>query len=133
MFPETGKHRQSGLGLIAALFLIVVVALLVAAILSLVRTSGTAFSQDVMAQRALMAAESGVQLSLNRLYAPVGVGACFDATWNFTQDGLSSCSAIVSCTQDVVGSDVYYTIESTGHCDNGSNVAERSVVVRSQP
>jgi len=133
MYPEHLPTTQRGLGLIAALFLIVVVALLVAGILSLVRTSGQSFAQNVKAQRALMAAESGAQLSLNRLYAPLGVGACTNTTWNFTQPGLESCVAVVACSAENVNTDTYYTLESHGHCESGSEIAERRVILRSKP
>jgi len=133
MYPEFSPTTQRGLGLIAALFLIVVVALLVAGILSLVRTSGQSFAQNVKAQRALMAAESGAQLSLNRLYAPLGVGGCNNTTWNFTQPGLENCVAVVTCSAENVSSDIYYTLESHGHCESGSEIAERRVILRSKP
>ncbi len=135
MYPDSTPEKQSGLGLIAALFLIVVVALLVAGILSLVRTSSLSFAQDVLAHKALMSAESGAQLSLNRLYQPFSgaAGTCSAKNWSFTQPGLENCVATVTCVADVVAAETYFTLDSHGRCDNGSGIAERRVLVRSKP
>jgi MSHA biogenesis protein MshP len=66
MFPE----RQRGIGLIAAIFLIVVVASLAVGVASLVRSGAAGYVQDVLAYKAFLAADSGAQLSLNRCLRP---------------------------------------------------------------
>lgn len=124
--------RQAGLGLIAAIFMIVVVALLISAILSMVRTSSMAFAMDVLSYKALLAADSGAQLSLNKIYAPSGVGTCVDTTWILNTDGLDSCRAVVQCSTESVLGATYYTLQSAGRCELGSDIAERHVVVRSK-
>ena len=118
--------------MIAAIFLIVVVSLLAGAILSMVRTSSMAFALDVVSYKALLAADSGAQLSLNRLYAPSGIGTCVDRTWALDMAGLESCQAIVSCTSESVASETFYTFESAGRCESGSVIAERHIVIRSK-
>lgn len=128
MFP-----KAAGMGLVSAIFLILVVAVLVVAILSMVRTSGDAFAQDVVAQRAFLAAQSGAELGLNRVFAPAGSGACNNWNWDLTEAGLTSCQAVVRCSSEVVAAVSYYTLESAGRCDLGGVVAERHLLVRAQP
>lgn len=127
------RARQRGLGLVAAIFLIVVVAFLVTAIMRMVRTSGDAFAQDVINNRAFLAAESGAQLGLNRVFAPVGAGACGNWVWDLTALGLPACQATVSCRTEVVQTVPHYTVESDGRCDVGGFVAQRRVLVRAVP
>lgn len=117
----------------SAIFLILVVAVLVVAITRMVRTSGDAFAQDVITHRAFLAAESGAQLGLNRVFAPSGVGSCGSWTFDFADAGLPACAATVSCLSDVVAATTYYTLTSAGRCDVGGFVAERRVLVRAQP
>ena len=124
---------QRGLGLVAAIFLIVVVAVIVAAITRMVRSSSELFAQDVVSHRAFLAAETGSQLGLNRLFAPAGVGSCASWNWDLTAFGLAQCSATVSCRAELVGGESIYTLESDGRCDVGVHVSERSVLVRAQP
>ncbi len=125
--------RQRGIGLVAAIFLIVVVAALVTAIVRTVRTSADAFSLDVVSQRAFLAAESGAQLGLNRVFAPSGTPACGNWTWQLDAVGLASCRAEVACRSEVVDGTPYYTLESDGRCDVAGVVAERRVLVRATP
>jgi MSHA biogenesis protein MshP len=109
------------------------VAFLVTAIVRMVRTSGEAFAQDVTNHRAFLAAESGAQLGLNRVFAPVGSGACGNWVWDLTALGLPACQAIVTCRTEVVQAVPHYTVESDGRCDVGGYVAQRRVLVRAVP
>lgn len=131
MSPD--RRSQQGIGLIAAIFLIVVVAGLMVAITRMVRTSGDAFAQNVVSHRAFLAAESGAQLGLNRVFAPAGTGSCSDWTWNLDDVGLRACSAEVTCRSVVVDGTPHYTLESGGRCEQGSFTAERRVLVRAVP
>lgn len=125
--------RSRGMGLVSAIFLILVVAVLVVAITRMVRFSGEAFAQEVMSNRAFLAAESGAQLGLNRLFAPEGTGSCSNWTWDLSSTGLNHCQASVACRSEVVGTTSYYTLESSGRCVVGGSIAERQVLVRAQP
>ncbi len=127
------RHRQRGLGLIGALFLILVVVLLVAAIHRTVVLGARGTSLSVMNHKALLAAHSGAQLSLNRLYAPLGTGNCAAAVWDLQNvAALRNCNAAVSCRADVVRGVSYFTIESTGACQDGAVSAQRQVLVRTR-
>ena len=131
MFPS--RRSQQGLGLMAAIFLIVVVAALVVAISRMVRTSEGAFAQDVVDNDAFLAAESGAQIGLNRVFAPSGAPSCTSWTWDLASAGLANCQARVDCRTEVVGGTPHYTLESNGRCDAGGVVAERQVLVRAVP
>ena len=94
MFP----NRQRGIGLIAAIFLIVVVASLAVGVASLVRSGAAGYVQDVLAYKAFLAADSGAQLSLNRVFAPEGTPSCSNRVFPFSEPGLEGCEATVSCS-----------------------------------
>ena len=124
--------RQEGLGLVSAIFLILVVSVLVLAIVRTVRTSAEIFTLDVVSHRAFLAAESGAQLGLNRLFPPTGSGTCVDRVWLLDDVGLASCQASVACRSESVAGLSYYTLESDGRCDVGGVVAERRVLLRAR-
>jgi MSHA biogenesis protein MshP len=124
------RSRQRGVGLIAAVFLIVVVAALAVAIASLVRSNSNSFARDVLSYRAFLAADSGAQLALNRVFAPVGAPSCATRTYAFTQTGLEGCRAIVTCSALVVAGQQRYDVESHGRCTTATDVAERRIDVR---
>ncbi len=131
--PGQQGPRQRGMGMVAAIFLITVVALLSVAIMRSVRTSSTAFALDVVAHRAFLAAESGAQLSANRLFAPSGTPSCSNQSYDLDGFGLSSCRATVSCRSEPVDGEPLYTLQSAGRCDSGGIVAQRQVLVRMAP
>ncbi len=129
MYPD----RAQGFGLISAIFLIVVVALLALAVASLVRTSSAAYSQDVLSVQAFAAAESGAALGLNRVFAPYGSGSCSDRTFEFSEPGLNGCSAEVRCQQTVIDDLPHYDLVSLGRCIAGGGSAEREILLRARP
>jgi MSHA biogenesis protein MshP len=127
------RRKIEGAGLIAAIALIVVVAVLVLAITRTVQFGAENLGIDVLDQRALLAAQSGAQLGLNRIFAPQGVGSCANMNFDLSGlPGLNICTTQVACTSVVVRSEPYYTIESTGTCATGDLQATRSVRVRAR-
>ena len=126
MFPD----RQRGIGLIGAIFLIVVVASLAVGVASLVRSGAAGYVQDVLAYKAFLAADSGAQLSLNRVFAPEGAPSCVSRVFSFSEPGLEGCEATVSCSAVSVSGVMRYDLESRGRCTTGTEVAERRIAVR---
>lgn len=124
------RSRQRGIGLIAAIFLIVVVASLAVGVASLVRSGSTAYVQDVLAYEAFLAADSGAQLSLNRVFAPQGTPSCGNRAYTFATPGLVGCRATVTCSAVFVGGELRYDLESHGRCTSGAENAERRIAVR---
>lgn len=131
MYLEAPK-AQRGLGLISALFLILVVALMVMANTRSVVGAADAFGQDVLAQKALLAAETGAELNLNRIYAPLGSGACGDATWDLSALGIPNCRVETTCVVLLVSGEPLYEVRSTGSCEGGNTLAERRLLVRAR-
>ena len=129
----SNPHQQRGIGLVAAIFLIMVSALLSLAIARSVRTSSGAFSVEILSERALLAAESGAELSLNRLFAPSGASNCTAQNYPLTDLGLPACNASVRCDAVTVDGGDFFTITSDGRCDAGDLIAHRQVIVRAQP
>jgi len=120
-----------------ALFVIVIVGLLAAALGRLLLDSGEKVTVEVLGVRALMAAQSGVEQGLYQLY-PNGIWQATSADTNgktgcdkvstnlsFSTDGLRGCTAEIACTTLSVtsGAVTSYRLASTGRCDGGGSLA----------
>jgi MSHA biogenesis protein MshP len=134
------SHRlcraQSGFGLPFTIFILVVLATIGLAVTALEQSSAEMVAFDVQSTRAFMAAESGVELGMNRLIPPAAAASdCsngfFTATPSvtFSAAGLETCTATVTCRVDSAGGDDYYSLTSRGSCGTGLDLAERVVVV----
>ena len=126
-------RRQAGIGLMSAIFLIVVVSMLAVAITGMVTTSSEEFAQHTIDQNALLAAQTGVQLGLNKVFAPAGAGVCANWTFDLESIGLRSCQAAVQCRSVVVASDTHYTLVSDGRCEVVGFSAQRRLEARAKP
>lgn len=131
------KFQQEGLGLPAAIFIIVIMALISVAINSLVQQNAQSFEEEINLTRAFYAAESGAGFAMNRIFPPeeyssYAGGNCPNAaadTYDFDQDGLNQCSVAVTCesvTIPPITGTTYATITSTGTCGD----VERTIQVR---
>jgi len=129
-------NRQHGIGLPATVFLISILALIVAAMSDLTEQSGLGFGQDYHAMQAFYAAESGAQVALNRVL--VGGQACSGALTAIDFDaggpnpGLNNCSVTLNCSQVSVDSVNYYTFLSTATCGTGFERSQRSIQVQAK-
>ena len=126
--------RQSRLSIPAALFVLVVVAMLGAAMHKILSQGQLSIAREVVAMRALMAAESGIERGLNQvlevnpasctgnLSAPPASLNPLISAWSLSVAGMTQCSVNVSCgvTQHDSDSDGivenYYTLRSSGRC-----------------
>lgn len=128
------RFWQSGIGLPAAIFVIILMVIISIAVNRLVGQNARTFEEQINLARSLYAAESGAGLVMNQIYPPeefpaYGGGACpvSPVTYNFTVDGLNQCAATVSCDSSVViGGKTHAAIESVGACGN----VQRTVRVR---
>ncbi|MCB1644177.1 MAG: pilus assembly PilX N-terminal domain-containing protein [Pseudomonadales bacterium] len=128
------KRRQSsGIGLVGAVFLMVVVSLLSVGLSKVLESNALSRSYDTVSSRAFFAAESGAQLAVNRTVPPAGGGSCASRTFSFPESALLGCSASVTCSSMLVQGETYYTLTSTGQCGAGDIVAQRIVQVRVKP
>lgn len=134
MYPEYSFRHQYGAGLPVALFIITVLALLVAAMAQLQVSSGQAVSLQIQSQRAFFAAESGAQVAVRDV---LDAGSCsaLGNPLDFTEAALDGCSASLSCESVTAnvhgpGGNTIFSIASTGQCGSGVDQATRIIEVR---
>lgn len=125
------KHsvNSKGFSLVAALFIIVALGLLAAAMYRMNQTSNVAVAQEVLSIRAFFAAESGAHTAAMQIFPLSGGGACNNQTINFTASGLIGCRAIVQCASFVADGETYYSVSSEGQCGSGDLQTSRTVEV----
>lgn len=126
--------RQRGVSLVAAIFLVVVLAFLAVAIVTVTSTQQAAFGLDVQGTRAYLAARSGVEWGLHRqlrsaALCPAATGAM--SKWSFAMPAnttLSPYTVTVTCTTTVLGAIKRYRMRSVacnqpvaGECPNANN------------
>ena len=128
--------KQRGIGLPMALFIITVLAMIIAAITDLEESSGVGFSLDINSMRAFYAAESGAQVAMAEIFPASGGGggscASVAASHTFNQLGLNGCKAELACSSVTVDSVDYFTLTSTGSCGSGLDQAVRVIDVRAR-
>jgi len=142
MYPEFNTAtKQAGFSLPIAVFILVIMSLLAAAIVQLSSRNNLSSAQEVFSTRAFYAAESGASWAMSQLFfnatgsatkafSDIQCGSPVNGkTLNFTAAGLGGCSATLSCSVDTVGSTGYYRIVSTGVCGTGQVQARRVVEV----
>ena len=131
MSPDVRQPRRAGgSALMIALFVIVVMALLAAAMGRFLTDSSEKNTVEVRSVRALLAAQSGLEVALYRLFPtrtlaqPTPPAVCpATSTLNFASNpGLTNCQAVVRCAMVPVtynGSVTNgYRLESVGTCGN---------------
>jgi len=127
-----------------AIFILVIMALLAAGIIGLASQSNRSALQEEFSNRAFYAAESGASWAVTRLLTETGMASKVDSDSactfinagtngqiNFSADGLSDCSAQVSCDldEDVTTNISYYKINSAGSCGTWALRATRRLEV----
>ena len=123
--------RHKGFSLPMAIFILVIMALLAAAAVSILGKGQAGISQEIMSTRAFYAAESGAQSVLNQLFPLNGAAANCSAgsSVNFNSTGLNSCNANMTCTATTIGSETFYIVNSTGTCSTGSITTVRDIQI----
>lgn len=131
-------NRQRGLGLVAALFAITVMALIAVGMTNLSVTAQQSYGVEIQSSRAFMAAQSGAELELNRLMPPAtypNATPCLSDTpivgtpYQFSGSGLQGCFANVSCQtiSAATASVLVHRVESEGRCGGGVDQVTRKV------
>lgn len=126
--PKFRKH-QEGISIISAIFLIVMLAGLGAAMLNISGAQHTSSALDLEGVRAYRAARAGIEWGVHRIVnAPA---TCFDSPSTFSaQPGvapsLAAYTIVVTCEQTQTGGLIVYQITSTacnqpaaGNCAGG--------------
>ncbi|MBT6578839.1 MAG: hypothetical protein HOO01_01105 [Cellvibrionales bacterium] len=142
--------KQRGLSIPTALFVLVVVAMLGAAMQKILSQGEQSIAREVLSMRALMAAESGIERSLHQVLE-INPASCTGSlnnppssltplisAWSLLIAGMSSCDVNVSCGVAQHDSDGdgtlenYYTLRSSGQCGPPADRAFRLVEVQAR-
>lgn len=124
--------KQQGFSLPMAVFVIVIMAVIGTAAVSVLTTGQRSSADQIIATRSLYSAESGAQWVLSQLFPLDGSPAnCLNSYpgLNFNATGIAGCSASTSCSSATVSGKTYYTIDSTGRCDFSSSSASRRIQI----
>jgi len=130
-----GVYQQTGMGLPAALFLIVIMVMIVAAINKINEMNAAAYGREWLSMSAFYAAESGAQTAaMYVLNTNVVTPTCDNNFINgLTPAGMSFCSINVTCSSQNVDAENYFTLTSTAQCGAGRDAATRVVQLRLKP
>lgn len=127
--------RQRGLGLVAAIFVITVMALLAVGLSNLVVTGQQTQGQEVLSVRAFLAAQSGAEIGASQVLLPDGPVCTppavneplVDSSLSLPGSGLSGCRVAVSCSSFTLTetATTYYRLVSEGRCGSEPDLAVR--------
>lgn len=124
---------QKGIGLPAAIFVITLMAVIAVAVNLLVSQNADSLDEEVRLTRAFYAAESGAGFAMHLMFPPqdfpnytsAAVCPTVARTYEFTMEGLGSCSVDISCVIDATVDSVnYYTLTSVGQCGDISRTVQ---------
>ncbi|MGL4205502.1 MAG: MSHA biogenesis protein MshP [Aeromonadaceae bacterium] len=130
------RPSQSGSAVLIALFVIVIVGLLAAALSRLLLDASEKVTVEVLGVRALMAAQSGLEQGLYQLYPngswqaalpdTNGKSGCarVSTTLLAGNEGLSGCSVTIACSALTLSSGALtsYRLTSSGLCNGGGSL-----------
>lgn len=135
------NHKQKGFSLPIAVFVLVIMALLAAALVQISSRSNLAAAQEELSNRAFFAAESGASWAMSLLFfnaagaadkahsdtacAAIGAGSPL----SYTTRGLYTCTATIACSSQLVNLTSYYSINSQGRCGTGAVQGIRTIQV----
>jgi len=131
--------KQSGSTLIMAIFIIIVISLLGASLMSLQRNAAESTSYEVYAARAYLAAYSASEIALMKLF-PLGSSAAVETSCSETAEavtlpgddetaGFHGCSALYSCSVISAATVTRYQITSTASCKSNEIITRRQIMV----
>lgn len=148
MSPQSRRSRQSGVSLILAIFILVVLSLLGAAMINILSASGESVAREVLSTRALFVAESGAQRALGEIFPPgsttgqtavcdalqAAAGADYPASSLAGIQGCSTLQAEIDCSRVFIAATGtnYFTLTSTGRCGPSGSEAVRVVEIQAR-
>lgn len=91
-------RKSAGVALVTAIFLLVVLAGLAVAVVSLTTTQQASMTQDELGARAYQAAKAGIQWALYEKLQQVPAVACPAASFALPAGSLSAFTVTVTCT-----------------------------------
>lgn len=130
-------QKQQGSMLVVAIFILVVMGLLVAGLLSLLQKSTESVSVEVLGTRAFWAAQSGLELGAVALF-PVAQNnftpascALVPTRQVMSAEGLVQCEVNIQCTEalNTDSAVTQFLLESEGLCQSETVQSRRSLVM----
>jgi len=128
------KYKQRGSSLVIALFIMVVMSVLGAALINVIINNEEDYAYEVIGTRALHAAQTGAQWRLQQIFplrnAPnvdvnISLAACVNGTLNLANiNGLNQCTAHENVD--------YITVRSVGACNLNGESASRVIEVQAK-
>ena len=142
-YKMTSFEKQQGSAIVLAIFVIVIVSLIGAALVSLQRDGAKGASYEVYAARAYLSAYSASEIALTELFPIIPVSAsspvssCSNVNANATlpndDAGFHGCSATIICAElapsNSASLPTRYKITSTAVCQNAQTVTRRQITV----
>jgi len=130
--------KQTGSALVIAVFVIVVMSLIGAALVRMLASSSEAVAYEVIGTRTFTVAQSGAQWQLALVF-PLGskanVAACDTVAAEpdiSTVSGTENCNFVVTCSANEFNNEHYFVIRSTGSCSVGGIVTSRTIEIEAQ-
>jgi MSHA biogenesis protein MshP len=140
--PLNPINRQRGNTLVIAVFVIVVLGGLVAAMASLLRTSSESVVIEVLGARSYLAAQSGLEQAMMTVYPlnnSVDISCGVDGTeYTFTgNQSLEQCRATISCDSATVTDDsnttyTHMVLTSSALCEAGEQRTSRQLQIETR-
>ena len=127
-----GRRCQGGFSLPLAIFIIVIMALIGTAMVSLSQTGQRSVASEVQSIRTFYAAESGAQTAVAQLLPLDGSNpgcTAVSASLNLTAQALDGCTATLTCEALTLAGDDYYRITSAADCSFADNETRRQIEV----
>lgn len=138
MFHNCRPSKQRGSSLVIAIFVLVILFLLAAALIKINTSSANAIVYEVMGTRAMAAAQSGANRQLQLLFPHNSTSqTCASIAANSAPtisdiDGLNNCAILLpanSCQDFVHDGTRYYTLTVTGQCAADGVETSRTIKV----
>ncbi|MER2490641.1 hypothetical protein [Catenovulum sediminis] len=129
--------KQTGSSLVMALFVLVFLSVLLAGVMRSLNIAGMNNAYEIIGLRALAAAQSGLEISLSRLY-PLNINTATDcATVTASAvnlpatNGFNNCQLNISCTtrSGVVNGADLLSITSLAQCTAGELTTSRQLTI----
>lgn len=132
--------RQTGSALVIAIFIIIVLSALGAALVNMLDSSQEGVAFEVLGTRAYTAAQSGIQWQLAQVFPLNSVAIACQSQANIDSatpsfalaQGLAQCSLTVSCDDFELDGVRYYTIESYAECAIDGEMTSRKLAVEAR-
>lgn len=119
---QTPAFAQRGLGLVTAIFVITVAALLVVGMASLLVSNQQSYAHALLSTRAQLAADSGLELGLQALRPVSGATVCEARSTPVLPDqSFASCRLTLHCQALQTATGQAFVISAKARCGSGAD------------